>query len=381
MELALLHAALFTPTRLGWGLPALFESEPGTAKTSVIEDYAHRCGWHCEVLSPGERGEGAFGVVPVPLNGVLTYPPPEWAAKIGPSGLVFTDEVTTAPPLIQAPMLGLLSAKRIGSMTLAGGVRIIGACNPPEQAANGFDLSAPLANRFGWLHWAPPSADEHTAFMLGQANGTQESPIDVGVEERRVQVEWVSAFAWAVGLETTFLGAQQHWKNKCPKAGDPKAGRAWPSDRSWEMATRALASAKVHGLTAAERDAFVSGFVGAEAYEAFATWIEEQDLPNSIELLDRAISFEHNPKRLDRTAAILMACTAYVTNPKADKRAERAERLWEMLSEVGSSSLDVIVPAGTALINATLHTSKAAVKVLARIHPVIEAAKLAKGGR
>ncbi len=74
-----------------------------------------------EVLSPGERGEGAFGVVPVPNgDGYLHYPAPDWVKRFAESGrgLVFVDEINTAPPALQPALLGLILDGRIGGCQL-----------------------------------------------------------------------------------------------------------------------------------------------------------------------------------------------------------------------------------------------------------------------
>ena len=68
LQIDIFKTALFTPTARGWGLPLLCEAEPGTAKTSVGTQQAKRFGMPCEILSPGERGEAAFGVVPIPIK-------------------------------------------------------------------------------------------------------------------------------------------------------------------------------------------------------------------------------------------------------------------------------------------------------------------------
>ena len=142
----ILRAALFTPTGNGeWGLPMLAWSAPGMAKSAKIEDLAASCDLPCEVLSPGERGEGGFGVVPVPKYGAdgrtpetLSYPAPDWTERFKEGrGIVFVDELTTAPPAVQPAMLGLVLRKRIGATVLPPGVRVIAAANPPEQAEIG----------------------------------------------------------------------------------------------------------------------------------------------------------------------------------------------------------------------------------------------------
>jgi MoxR-like ATPase len=381
----ILKAALFTPVAGGrWGLPILAWGPPGVGKTAIIEGVAAEWGLACESLSPGERGEGAFGVVPVPsTDGTLTYPRPEWTRQFDATtrGLVFVDELTTAPPALQAPLLGLVLSRRIGGFSLPAGVRVFAAANPPEQAAGGFDLAPPVANRFGHLEWAAPSVDDHCAYMLGAASDTTQAS-DASEEEARVLAAWPAAWSRAVGLETAFLQRRPGLKNAMPQAGDPKASRGWASDRSWEAATRALASAAVHGLSAAETEEFVAGFIGEAIASEWFAFIAEQDLPDPAALLDGAAQYAHNPLRLDRTVAVLAACAALVLPPKAARRAERVRALWALISEMSASKadLDLFVPVCQALVGAGLVNLVDAGPVLAALQPILKAAGV-KGGR
>jgi hypothetical protein len=47
----------------------------------------------------------------------------------------------------------VLLERTVGDLTLPDEVAIVAAANPPEQAADGWDLSAPLANRLCHLTW------------------------------------------------------------------------------------------------------------------------------------------------------------------------------------------------------------------------------------
>lgn len=385
MRTAILKAALFTPITGGrWGLPMLLWGEPGIAKTAIIEELARAMGLPCETLSPGERGEGAFGVVPVPMKTatgvVLGYPRPDWTVNVDPAGLVFVDEMTTAPPALQPPLMGLLLARRIGGFTFGPRVRVFGAANPPELAAGGFDLAAPVANRLGHLDWGAPTVDEHAAFMMrgetGNGGVKLADPRIALDEEERVMKSWPEPWARARGLEVSFLKARPNVKNMCPPAGDPKGSRGWPSDRSWEAATRALAAAEVHGLNDVDKEVFVASFVGeGPASEMFA-FAEANDLPDPARVLDGKEKFVHTSARLDRTAALLYGCASLVTPTNATKRKERVEVLWGMLGDMASQNadLDILAPCAQALTKAGLHDRAVANKSLAKLYPIIQAA-------
>ena len=82
--------------------------------------------------------------------------PPDWAVRLvrAGRGLLFLDELSTAPPAVQAALLRVVLERRVGALQLpAGAVRIVAAANPRVGAADGWELSPPLANRFVHLYW------------------------------------------------------------------------------------------------------------------------------------------------------------------------------------------------------------------------------------
>jgi len=313
--------------------------------------------------------------VPVPIKGRLTYPAPDWTERMTDGGVVFVDECGSVPPALQAPLLGLISARRIGSHQLGPRVRVIGAMNSSEISANGHDLSPPLANRFGHLKWGAPSVDQHAAYMLGQSEIT--APQDAVAEENRVMREWPDAWAMAIGLEVAFLQAQPQMKNSKVVAYDPAASKAFASDRTWEYATRALAASEVHGLGLAARDEYVAAFIGQSTYEHFAAFIEAADLPRPADVLDGKVLFKWEPKRLDRSSAIVTACAALIVPEDAKQRRERAAMLWEIIGN--ATHYDITVPAAQAMVHAKLHVGMDAMPVLAKLEPVLRAAGIKQG--
>ena len=54
---------------------------------------------------------------------------------------------------MQAALLRVVLERVVGDLELPADVAVVAAANPPEQAADGWDLSAPLANRFCHLEW------------------------------------------------------------------------------------------------------------------------------------------------------------------------------------------------------------------------------------
>jgi hypothetical protein len=374
------HAAFFTPTARGMGLPMLAWGKPGSAKTSQFRQFAKKFAAPIEVLSPGSKGEGAFGVIAVPDNGFLTFPRHEWTKKMGDYGLLFLDELTTAPPAIQPALLELALEGTVGAHTLAPGVRIWAAANPVECSANGYELAAPQANRFVHFDWTV-SAQEVAAYfrtgLLGR-QGPNDAPIDPVAEEVRVMALWDDIFAASTHRFAAFLDARPDLAERMPPEGDPNRSKAWPSPRSWEMAARCEASGRIHGLTQEEVDTLGAGCVGESAWQEYCDFIAAQDLPDPAALLDGAIQWAPDSKRLDITSAVINAAVSLVTPKDAPKRIARSGALWALLSQVGKAGArDVTHGPAQAMIKAGLLTHPNAIAVMAdmRASGFVEALK------
>lgn len=376
---SIIKAALFTPTSRGWGLPTLFWGLSGVGKSDVIEAVGRKWRMHVEVLSPSERGEGAFGVTPVPrevVGGfVMSYPAPDWIEAFedfSDRGIVFLDELTTAPPIIQAAMLGLIQAKRIGGATLPKGVRILAAANPPELAAGGWDLAPPAANRLAHLAWEPPTVEEWSDFELGGASLEPEETHDPEAEERRVMSLWGRERAKAVGLVTAFHTRKRGMLHSQPEAGSPAATRAWPSHRSWSNAILAWASSHVHELSPADRIGFVEGFVGAGPTRELLAFANSMDLPDPVDLLEGRVSWDHDSRRLDRSQAVMSSLVSLVTSDPKTNATVRIPALWSILDRCPAD--DIAAMAVRPLSKAGLTRTREAIPVLARLRPVLAAA-------
>lgn len=388
----ILKAAIFTPTNKGWGLPLLFWGDSGLGKSDRIEAFGRRWGMPVMVLAPGEMGEGAFGVTPVPRvvdskTGLMrmTYPAPDWIDMFEDSdgrGIVFCDELTTAEPHIQAAELGLINSRRIGGTYLGALVRVIGAANDPRRAANGHELSAPLANRLGHISTEAPGEEQWGQHLIS-ANGMKldsdaKREHDPAAEEKRVLELWPAAWAKASGLVSSFHLRNRGKLHKQPEAGDPASGKAWPSHRSWSKATAALAASEVHNLTETEAMELVAGFVGDGCVKELLEYRQAMDLPDPAELIAGRVKWAHEPHRLDRSMAVLNSAASYLIGlqiPQAEVTKDtRVKKMWEILDSVPAD--DIVTMAGAPLVKAKLQFHAAAMKPLARLTPMLKAAGL-----
>jgi hypothetical protein len=381
---AILRAALFCPGPEGfWGLPLLLWGEPGEGKTAVIKALALQLGLPFHRLSPAEQGEGRFGVVPVPgIDGLLHYPPPaDLVTLFGDGGLLFVDEISTAPPALQAPLLGLVQLRTLGNHTFPARTRMIGAGNETRDAAGGWDLAPALCNRFGHIDYSGLEANAWAGGLLGHFSNMDGAspgdPLPAAALEAMVMEAWPAADAHARGFVSAFIRVRPELLRKRPAKGSPN--RAWPSPRSVEYATVALASAKVHNLSEADTDELMSAFVGQGWVSEYRAWSAMADLPNPSELLDGKVKFEHDNRRLDRTMAVLSACAALVIPVDAKNRLDRVRTLWGLIAAVSKDAPDTVIPIAREILKVRLLLKGAGIQqdTLAALLPLMVQAGIA----
>lgn len=385
MDTRIIHSALFTPgVNHHWGLPLILIGQPGTAKSALIVEKATEVGLHVEVVIASLRDPTDFLGMPVVTKaGGVEYIPPSWAKRAAAAGraVVVLDEINTAPPAVQAALLRVVLDRCVGDFQLPDGVRFIAARNAVEDAAGGYDLPTALSNRFGHIDWQAPDVKLWAAHVLGSGNGNDiTANTTAEAEESRVMKSWPVEFAKAAGVITSFLQRKPSLLHQQPAAGSPACSGAWPSRRTWDMAIRALASARVHGLDEDEGDRFVGSFVGPAANRELRTWMSSMDLPDPAELLDGKVQFKSDPDRLDRTMVVFSSCAALVAPTHAEKRDARAAALWSLLHSNMETS-DVCYPAVCTLTSRDVRLVNRqdgnALKVLAKFHPILKAAGVA----
>lgn len=359
----LFHLCFFVPTSNGYGLPVLFTGKPGRAKTAVAAQWAQQKGVPFLHLSPGQKGDGYFGVVPVPVkddngNDVLMFPPNRdirAMCDLG-RGLILVDEVRSAPQVIRPALLGLLQEREFGDIQLPPGVRVIGASNATSDATNGRPLSGPEANRMCHIDWNGFDADQMMAYFTStsdtlefekrgtyddkkwsKAEDIQARLLELRPSLRPFAAQQVFTFVKrkpSVDTHGKHLGDAMH---NMPKAGTDKMDGPWCSERSWSNVVEVLwtyrALRKLGELSSCPQSeqedpellAVISGLVGGVGGELLM-WISEQDLPDyGAWLADREeVVFEKG--RDDRAFLIFAGAGYYIKDLPQKTPAEAAHR-------------------------------------------------------
>jgi hypothetical protein len=209
----------------------------------------------------------------------------------------------------------------------------VAAANPRASAADGWELSPPLANRFVHLYWVH---DRDTVVRgLGGVWPRAQLP-------RLVPEKLPEAVAYARRAVCGFLQARPALIHRLPST-ETRRGGAWPSPRSWEAALTLLAFGTAASVSRDVLASLVRGAVGDGAGLELLAHLDRMELPDPESLLADPASAEL-PMRGDLRQATLEAVVAAVG---ARPQRERWEAGWAVLVralETGAADL-LVAPA------------------------------------
>lgn len=274
--------AMQTPTPKGHtGIPVLLWGKPGIGKSSFLE------GLNAEefpvlTLIASIHDPTDFSGLPIHHEGQVRYAIPEWVNQFSQDGdgLLFLDELTTAPPSVQAALLRVVLERRVGFHPLPNGVRIVAAANPPDMITGGWELSPPLRNRFVHLNWEMPAR----VYLEGLQNGWEKATlpqIDPAEHEKLLPT-------WKVKV-AAFLKRTPNLLSSSPE--DDMYGFASP--RTWDFVASLMTSCDLLGQAPTEEQvaskasiSLVKGCIGEGAALPFLSFLKDLKLPDSEEVLD-----------------------------------------------------------------------------------------------
>lgn len=313
------------------GVAVLLWGKPGIGKSSLLQALADAEGIPMETVIASLREPADFAGLPVVQDTGVELAAPAWAVRLAgvDDGYLFLDELTTAPPAVQAAALRVVLDRVVGDLTLPRGVRIVAAANPPEQAADGWDLAAPMANRFLHIDHEPATDD----WIDGMTTGFQ-VPASGRVLDYSPLLRAASRAQVA-----SFIRTRPDLLHALPR-DDAASGRAWPSHRTWTMTADVLAFLDP-GDTPANLLA-ATGLVGEGAATEFIAWRSLNDLPDPADVLADPESVPWDTLEPSRAWATLTAVTAYAT---ADGTKTGWTAAWAPLAVAATAGLQDVAAA------------------------------------
>ncbi|MCB0628261.1 MAG: MoxR family ATPase [Saprospiraceae bacterium] len=267
------------------GIPVLLWGRPGVGKSSFMEGLASP-DFPVLTLIASIHDPTDFSGLPVHHEGKVHYAIPEWINRFeeNGNGLLFLDELTTAPPSVQAALLRVVLERKVGFHPLPPQVRIVAAANPPDLMTGGWELSPPLRNRFVHLQWDLPAETYLSALESGFP--TAEMPEIDPQAHAELLPEWklkVSAF----------LKRSPNSLHTAPDS-DPYA---FASPRSWDFVATLLASCQLLGEAPVGDTSgsiacmeLLKGCLGEGTAIPFLEFLKNLRLPDPEEVLDGKIA-------------------------------------------------------------------------------------------
>lgn len=274
--------ALQTPSPKGhMGIPALLWGAPGEGKSSFVESLTHD-GFPVVTLIASIHDPTDFSGLPVHENGQVRFLPPEWTFAFDATGrgVLFLDELTTAPPSVQAALLRVILERKVGFQSLPPGVRVIAAANPPEMIAGGWELSPPLRNRFVHIRWELPGRSYVNALQEGFVRSDLPN---IDPEAHRESVAY-----WKM-MVAAFLRRHANLARTSPSDEE----LAFASPRTWDFAIHLMASCDLLNKAPKPGQAgsmvfvnLIEGSIGRGAAVAFMGFLKNLRVPDPDDVLD-----------------------------------------------------------------------------------------------
>jgi AAA domain (dynein-related subfamily) len=208
----------FVSTAEGHHTPVMLWGPPGVGKSQMVAQIAARHSAPVIDIRLSQMEPSDLRGIPFRVDGHVDWAIPSIlpdAQRHGPAGILFLDEITSAPPAVSAAAYQLILDRRLGEYQVPPHWAIFAAGNRQGDRGVTYSMPAPLANRFSHFE--------------------VETHLD----------DWVS-WAYASGIDErviAFLRFRPELLFDFDPAHNPVA---FPSPRSWEFAHRGLRKFEVH---------------------------------------------------------------------------------------------------------------------------------------
>lgn len=293
----------FLSTREGHHTPVMLWGPPGVGKSMMVQQVGQRHGVPVIDIRLSQMEPSDLRGIPFRSGEHVEWAVPAMlpdANRHGTAGILFLDEVTSAPPSVSAAAYQLILDRRLGEYKVPDGWAIFAAGNRQGDRGVTYTMPAPLANRF--------------------AHFEVETHLD----------DWVT-WAYANGIDErviAFLRFRPELLFDFDPAHNPVA---FPSPRSWEFAHRALQKFASSGSLLVNT---LQACVGPAAGIELGAFVDNLDnLPD----LDAIIRREQvpMPKEIDLQYAVASALVGRALRAKSETPTEAKDVYGAILEFAG----------------------------------------------
>lgn len=202
----------FLGAETGHHTPVMLWGPPGVGKSDIVGQIAERHNVPVLDIRLSQMEPSDLRGIPFRSGDLVEWAVPAMlpnAKRHGLSGVLFLDEITSAPPSVSAAAYQLILDRRLGQYEVPDGWAIVAAGNRQGDRGVTYTMPAPLANRFSHFE------------------------VDINLDD------WV-AWAYANNIDERVIGFLR-FRPELLFDFDPAHNPvAFPSPRSWEFAHRAL---------------------------------------------------------------------------------------------------------------------------------------------
>lgn len=335
--------ALQTPSFRGvMGIPALVWGKPGEGKSSFLEGLA-RPDFPVLTLIASIHDPTDFSGLPIAKGDMVHYAKPEWLNTFEETGqgILFLDELTTAPPSVQAALLRVVLERKVGFHKLPDGVRVVAAANPTDLMTGGWELSPPLRNRFLHIQWSLDAAVYREALSNGYPTATLP---EVPKEAHKVALQRYRL------LVNGFLKINPNLLSASPEGS--RYGFASP--RAWDMAIALMASASVLNLDPTQSPdgksavfaELITGCVGEGIAANFVGYIRTLKVPDPQAVLEGKVSVSIKSLNESELFILFQGFSSLLDSKVADADILRRQKVFFKLTQevVAQNRKDIIYP-------------------------------------
>ncbi|MEW8028886.1 MAG: AAA family ATPase [Candidatus Thiodiazotropha sp.] len=157
----------FISTRAGHHTPVMLWGPPGVGKSDMVREVAQNHQAPVIDIRLSQMEPSDLRGIPFRVNGSVEWAIPSIlpnSERHGAEGILFLDEITSAPPTVSAAAYQLILDRRLGEYQVPHGWAIFAAGNRQGDRGVTYSMPAPLANRFShfevetnlddWVAWA-----------------------------------------------------------------------------------------------------------------------------------------------------------------------------------------------------------------------------------